>query len=175
MVVMRQKKQLELPFMADPRGEAPRKVYQGIETPMAKGDPENPAITEQLMEVICLRKNMYEAYKRVKANNGSPGADGMTVNELGPYLNENWETIREQLLKGTYEPQPVMKVEVPKPNGGTRTLGVPVVVDRLIQQMVLQVLQPEWDPTFSNNSFGFRPGRSTRQAVSQAQKYIQEG
>ena len=99
----------------------------------------------------------------------------MTIDETGDYLREHWPTIRDQLLKGTYQPQPVKRVEIPKPDGGVRKLGVPCVVDRLIQQAVLQVLQKRWDPTFSEHSYGFRPGRSAHQAVAQAQRYIAEG
>ena len=108
-------------------------------------------------------------------NQGSPGVDGMTIDAAKGYLREHWPSIRSQLLDGTYQPQPVKRVEIPKPGGGVRKLGVPCVVDRLIQQAVLQVLQERWDPTFSEHSYGFRPGRSAHQAVAQAQRYVAEG
>jgi RNA-directed DNA polymerase len=114
---------------------------------------------------------------QVRRNKGAPGVDGMTVDDLAPYLRDHWPAIRTQLLEGTYRPQPVLRVEIPKAGGGggTRGLGIPTVLDRFIQQAVLQVLQPVWDPTFSDASFGFRPGRSAHQAVARAQAYIAEG
>jgi RNA-directed DNA polymerase len=127
------------------------------------------------MEEVVERENLIKALKRVQANQGSPGVDGMTVEELPGYLKGHWTAIREQLMGGTYEPQPVKRVEIEKPDGGVRKLGVPTVVDRLIQQAVQQVLQQRWDPTFSDSSYGFRPGRSQHEAVAQAQKYIAEG
>jgi RNA-directed DNA polymerase len=128
------------------------------------------------MEEVCERENLKAALRRVKDNKGSPGVDGMTVNELPDYLKQHWPTIREQLLSGTYKPQPVRRVEIPKPDGGgSRKLGVPTVLDRFIQQAVLQVLQRRWDRTFSDSSFGFRPGRSAHQAVARAQQYIVQG
>src|ERR1700759_611498 len=111
----------------------------------------------------------------VRRNQGSPGVDGMTIDDAKIYLREHWPSIRSQLLNGTYQPQPVKRVEIPKPGGGVRKLGVPCVVDRLIQQAVLQVLQEQWDPTFSEHSYGFRPGRSAHRAVAQAQRYVAEG
>ncbi len=127
------------------------------------------------MEEVCDRQNLEIAWKRVRGNKGSPGVDGMTIDAAVDYLREHWPTIRSQLLNGTYQPQPVRRVEIPKPDGGVRKLGVPCVVDRLIQQAVLQVLQKQWDPTFSEHSYGFRPGRSAHQAVAQAQTYVAEG
>ena len=115
------------------------------------------------------------AWRLVKANKGSPGVDGMTVQQLPEYLKEQWPAIREQLLNGTYKPQPVKRVEIPKPDGGMRKLGIPTVLDRFIQQAVMQVLQGKWDGTFSEHSYGFRPGRSAHQAVAKAQQYIAEG
>jgi RNA-directed DNA polymerase len=111
----------------------------------------------------------------VRGNQGSPGIDGMTVDELPENLEQHWPAMREQLLSGTYEPQPVKRVEIPKPDGGVRKLGIPTVLDRFVQQAVQQVLQKQWDPTFSEYSYGFRPGRSAQQAVAQAQRYIAEG
>ena len=127
------------------------------------------------MEEVVERENLKEALRRVKANQGSPGVDGMTVHVLPDHLKEHWPAIREQLLSGTYEPQPVRRVEIPKPDGGVRKLGIPTVLDRLIQQAVMQVLQGRWDRTFSEHSYGFRPRRSAHQAVAQAQQYIAEG
>jgi RNA-directed DNA polymerase len=127
------------------------------------------------MEEIVDRENLKEAWRRVKANKGSPGVDGMTVNQLDDYLKHQWPTVLEQLLSGTYKPKPVKRVEIPKPDGGVRKLGIPTVLCRFVQQAVMQVLQRQWDPTFSNHSYGFRPGRSAHQAVAQAQRYIAEG
>jgi len=127
------------------------------------------------MEEICERDNLKEALRRVKANKGSPGVDGMTVDALTDDLKQHWPAIREQLLNGTYEPKPVKRVEIPKPDGGVRTLGIPSVRDRLIQHAVMQVLQRRWDPTFSEHSYGFRPGRSAHHAVAQAQHDIAMG
>ena len=127
------------------------------------------------MEQIVARDNLRQALKRVKKNHGSPGIDGMTVEELPGYLAAHWTGIREQLLTGTYQPQPVRRCEIPKAGGGVRALGIPTVLDRFIQQAVLQVLQPRFDPTFSEASYGFRPGRSAHQAVRKARAHIQEG
>jgi RNA-directed DNA polymerase len=171
----RQKNQLLLAFMAESRDEIPMAASGGTEPPVAKREPESLASTGQLMEEVCQRKNLETALKRVKANRGSPGVDGMTVEKLPDYLRKHWPTIREQLLSGTYQPQPVKRVEIPKPDGGMRKLGIPTVLDRFIQQAVMQVLQGRWDATFSEHSYGFRPGRSAHQAVAQAQKYLAEG
>jgi RNA-directed DNA polymerase len=127
------------------------------------------------MEDICRAENVKEAMWKVIANKGSAGVDGMNVDELPEYLKHHWLNIRLELLEGRYEPHPVKRVEIPKPTGGVRKLGIPAVKDRFIQQAVLQALQPEWDRTFSEYSYGFRPGRNARQAVAQAQEYIQQG
>jgi len=127
------------------------------------------------MEAIVERDNLREALARVKRNKGAPGIDGMTVEALSAHLKEHWPTIRAQLLDGSYQPQPVRRVEIPKPAGGVRALGVPTVLDRFIQRAVLQVLQAHWDGTFSASSYGFRPGRSAHQAVSAAQALIALG
>ncbi len=127
------------------------------------------------MEAVVEGENLKAALKRVRANKGSPGVEGMTVHDLPGYLKEHWPTLREQLLSGTYKPQPVRRVEIPKPDGGMRKLGIPTVLDRLIQQAVMQVLQRRWDPTFSAHSYGFRPRRSAQQAVAQAQQYLAAG
>ena len=171
----RQKNQLALAFTEMSRSEAPRDSGEGTETPMAKREAESMAISEQLMEAVCERKNCRQALARVKSNKGSAGIDGMTVEQLPTYLKRHWPTIREQLWRGTYKPQPVKRVEIPKPDGGRRKLGIPTVLDRFIQQAVMQVLQRSWDRTFSAHSYGFRPGRSAHQAVSKAQQYIAAG
>src|ERR1035441_10579904 len=132
-------------------------------------------ISNRLMEEVCKRDNLKAALRRVKANKGSPGVDGMTVGGIKDYLKQHWPAIREQLLNGTYEPKPVRRGEIPKPDVGGRKLVIPTVLDRFIQQAVMQVLQRGWDRTFSDHSYGFRPGRSAQQAVAQAQQYIAEG
>nr|WP_236930988.1 group II intron reverse transcriptase/maturase [Geobacillus sp. JS12] len=128
-----------------------------------------------LLERILARDNLITALKRVEANQGAPGIDGVSTDQLRDYIRAHWSTIRAQLLAGTYRPAPVRRVEIPKPGGGTRQLGIPTVVDRLIQQAILQELTPIFDPDFSPSSFGFRPGRNAHDAVRQAQGYIQEG
>ncbi len=170
-----QYKQLLLAFGSEGRGEIPDAEHKGTEPLVAKPALESPAEEERLMEEVCDRRNLEIAWKRVRGNKGSPGVDGMTIDEAVEYLREQWLTIRSQLLGGIYQPQPVRRVEIPKPDGGVRKLGVPCVVDRLIQQALLQVLQKQWDPTFSEHSYGFRPGRSAHQAVAQAQSYVAEG
>ena len=171
----RQNNQLVLAFMAEDTGEAPRAAIEGTESFAAERGTESPAIGEQLMEEVCERENCKQALARVKANKGTAGIDGMTVQQLPEYLKQHWPAIREHLLSGTYKPQPVKRVEIPKPDGGVRKLGIPTVLDRFVQQAVMQVLQRKWDRTFSEHSYGFRPGRSAHQAVDQAQKYIAEG
>src|SRR6266852_3729384 len=173
---MRQNVQGELDFSSSPAGEAREAGREGTESFPAVHGSESPASTNRLMEEVCERGNLKEALRRVKANKGSPGVDGMTVGGITGYLKQHWPAIREQLLQGTYEPQPVRRVEIPKPDGGgVRKLGIPSVLDRFIQQAVMQVLQRRWDRTFSNHSYGFRPGRSAHQAVARAQQYIVEG
>ena len=171
----RQQNQLVLAFTEMSRGEAPRDSDKGTESLMAKRDDESSAGSEQLMEEVCGRKNCRQALARVKRNKGSAGIDGMTVEQLPAYLKQHWPTMREQLLSGTYKPQPVKRVEIPKPDGGIRPLGIPTVLDRFIQQAVMQVLQRSWDQTFSAHSYGFRPGGSAHQAVTKAQQYIAAG
>jgi RNA-directed DNA polymerase len=173
----RQKNQLQmmLAFTDEGRSEAPRARREGTESLTAKRACESPAIPEQVMEEVCDRGNLLRALKRVKSNKGSPGIDGMKVEELPGYLKQHWPAIREQLLSGTYEPQPVRRVQIPKPDGGVRQLGIPTVLDRFIQQAVMEVLQGRWDRTFSEHSHGFRPGRSAHQAVHKAQQYVREG
>jgi RNA-directed DNA polymerase len=173
----RQKNQLQmaLAFTGEGRSEAPRTPREGTESFAAKCETESPAREEQLMEEVCGRENCQRALRRVKANKGSPGIDGMKVAELPGYLKQHWPAIREQRLSGTYQPQPVRRVEIAKPDGGVRKLGIPTVLDRMIQQAVMQVLQRRWDPTFSEHSHGFRPQRSAHEAVAKAQQYIAEG
>src|SRR6201987_910435 len=171
----RQQIQYSLALEQADQGEAPVSGHQRTEPFVAKPAPESSAVTEQLMEEVCNRENLVRAWKRVRQNKGGPGVDGMTIDDAKDYLREHWPSIRSQLLDGSYQPQPVRRVEIPKPDGGIRKLGVPCVVDRLIQQALLQVLQERWDPTFSEHSYGFRPGRSAHQAVAQAQRYVAEG
>jgi group II intron reverse transcriptase/maturase len=130
---------------------------------------------EELMEEIVAKENATAAWLAVKRNGGAPGIDGMTTTQLRDHVRKHWETIREKLLAGTYVPSPVRRVEIPKPNGGVRRLGIPTVLDRWIQQMLLEKLQAIFDPTFSASSFGFRPGRSAHEAVRAAQSYVQAG
>jgi RNA-directed DNA polymerase len=172
---MQQNIQIELNFSVTPAGEAREAGREETESLLTMHAPERPAGTTRLMEEICDRENMEEALRRVKANKGSAGIDGMTVGGIADYLKQHWPAVRERLLNGTYEPNPVRRVEIPKPDGGVRKLGIPTVLDRLIQQAVMQVLQRQWDGTFSEHSYGFRPGRSAHQAVAQAQQYIAEG
>ncbi|ELO7575787.1 group II intron reverse transcriptase/maturase [Escherichia coli] len=157
------------------RGEAPDAGSQGAETVQAPTTRESPSSTVWLMEAICEPVNLRHALKRVKANKGAAGADGMSVSELPDYLRHHWPELKAQLLSGSYRPSPVRRVTIPKPGGGERLLGIPTVVDRFIQQAMMQVLQAQWDATFSDSSYGFRPGRSAHQAVKQAQKYIESG
>src|SRR5271169_882633 len=167
--------QMELDFSSALTGEARGAAGEETESLMATSGPESPARTNRLMEEICERENLKQALRQVKGNKGSAGVDGISVNQLTDYLKQHWPVIREQLLSGTYEPKPVRRVEIPKPDGGVRKLGIPTVLDRLIQQAVMQVLQRQWDSTFSDHSYGFRPGRSAHQAVAQAQQYIAAG
>jgi len=157
------------------RSEAPRAALRGTVSPIAARDTERHATSLALMEKVVERANCQTALKRVLANKGSPGIDGMTVKELSGCLKTHWPAIKERLLTGTYQPQPVQRVEIPKPGGGMRSLGIPTALDRFIQQAILHVLQPEWDSSFSDASYGFRPGRSAHQAVARAQEYIAAG
>lgn len=128
-----------------------------------------------LIEEVVQRDNLRKALVRVESNKGAAGIDGMKVDELKPYLQREWKRIKQEFLTGTYQPKPVRRVEIPKANGGRRKLGIPTVVDRFVQQSVTQVLSAKWDKTFSEYSYGFRPNRSTRHAVSKAQEYIKSG
>ena len=168
--------QMELAFsQTTSPGEPQGVVERGAEPSRTTSETEGPVSTERLMEEVCERENLKKALRQVKGNKGSPGVDGMQVGELTGHLKRHWPAIREQLLNGTYKPQPVKRVEIPKPDGGMRKLGIPTVLDRFIQQAVMQVLQNRWDPTFSEHSFGFRPNRSAHQAVAHAQKHMDEG
>ena len=172
----RLKFQVSLDFSSVPTGEARQAGWEDIESLSVMSEPERPANTNRIMEEVCDRGNLKEALRQVRGNKGSAGVDRMTVDQLGDYLKQHWPAIREQLLNGTYEPKPVRRVEIPKPDGGgMRKLGIPTVLDRFIQQAVMQVLQRRWNPTFSQHSFGFRPRRSAHQAVAQAQQYIAAG
>jgi len=155
-------------------GAAPSATQSG-EAGRATHEDERSGAARRLMEQAVVRANAVEAFKRVRRNKGSPGIDGMTVDQLEPYLREHWPTIREQLLMGSYQPTAVRRHEIPKGDGGMRMLGIPTVLDRFVQQLLLQVLQPMFDPTFSEHSHGFRPGRGAHDAVREAQHYLQEG
>src|SRR3984957_9816591 len=168
--------QLRLDFSSAPTGEAWQALREDIESLSVVHEPERPANTSRIMEEICERANLKEALRQVRGNKGSAGVDRMTVDQLGDSLKQHWPAIREQLLNGNYEPKPVRRVEMPKSDGGgMRKLGIPTVLDRFIQQAVMQVLQKRWNPTFSHYSYGFRPYRSAHQAVAQAQQYIVQG
>ena len=164
--------QMELALEAT--GEARQSQRSGEAGPTARG-AERSGNDDLLMERIVERSNLARALKRVRQNQGSAGVDGMTVDELLPYLKQHWGRLREQLLTGRYQPSAVRQHAIPKGDGRLRTLGIPTVLDRFIQQAVLQVLQPRFDPTFSESSYGFRPGRRAQDAVCQAQRYVQSG
>src|SRR5712671_4493455 len=172
---MRQKNQVELNLGTGAEGEARSAAAREPEARAAKACLERPVVAGPSMEAVVERENLKKALAQVKRNKGAAGIDGMSVDELPAYLKEHWLTIRAQLLDGTYKPQPVRRVEIPKASGGVRLLGIPTVLDRLIQQAVMQVLQADWDGTFSETSFGFRPKRSAHQAVARAQAYIASG
>lgn len=163
--------QLELPF--DCRGEA-SVIRRSGQAKAATGADEHPGAAS-LLGLALERENLLRALKRVRQNKGSSGVDGMTVDELPTYLKQEWPRLREEILAGKYEPQPVRRHLIDKPGGGKRELGIPTVLDRFIQQALLQVLQPIFDPTFSEHSHGFRPGRRAHDAVRQAQRYVQGG
>ena len=172
---MRQKNQVELNLGTGAKGETLSAAAEETEARAAKTSLERPAVVGPSMEAVVERENLKKALAQVKRNKGAAGIDGMPVDDLPAYLKEHWPTIRVQLLEGTYKPQAVRRVEIPKASGGTRLLGIPTVLDRFIQQAVMQVLQADWDGTFSETSFGFRPGRSAHQAVERAQAYIAAG
>lgn len=166
--------QMELPL--EDRGEAPNVRRSGEAIAAMQGNERSGSDRpEELMERVVERGNLKTALQRVRKNKGSPGIDGMGVNDLTDHLWENWERIRAELLDGSYQPSAVKRQEIPKSGGGVRQLGIPTVLDRFIQQAILQVLQPIFDPTFSEHSYGFRPGRRAHDAVGQAQRYVQSG
>jgi len=155
-------------------GRNPQRAAQGASTASA-AKTEKVHQTENLMEAVVERQNMTKALEQVKRNKGKGGVDGMSVGQLDEYLKTNWGTIKEQLLDGSYQPHPVLGIQIPKPNGGTRQLGIPTVIDRLIQQAIQQVLTPIFDPEFSESSYGFRPRRSAHQAVLAAHEFVKDG
>lgn len=170
-----QNHQLELALEPTAKGEARHDGLQGTESLTAKDGNESLA-EERLMEEVLSRANLKKALEQVQRNQGKPGVDGMSVDELPGYLRRHWPKLREQLLAGRYRPQPVLRKEIPKPDGGgMRQLGIPTVLDRFIQQAVHQVLQERWDGSFSQHSYGFRPNRRAHQGVAAAQRYIREG
>ncbi|MBN4049519.1 group II intron reverse transcriptase/maturase [bacterium AH-315-N03] len=169
--MVQKSRQLELPF--EPRGGAPKAERSGQASTATSGN-ERSGTSTPLVEALQ-RENLVRALKRVRKNRGSPGIDGMTVDELPEWLREHWPGVREQLLAGTYQPAPVRRVVIPKPGGGERQLGIPTVLDRLIQQILLQVLQPQFDPTFSEHSHGFRPKRGAHDAIREARQYVEDG
>jgi len=170
-----QSQQLLLAFAEESRRESPMASVEGTVPPVANSCTQSPTISDGLMERICDPLNLDCAMTRVIANGGAPGVDGMTVKELEKYFERHRDRIIGELLSGTYRPQPVKRVEIPKPDGGVRKLGIPTAVDRVVQQAILLVLSPQWDETFSDNSFGFRPHRSAQDAVAKAQSYLEEG
>ena len=148
---------------------------EGIAPIAADSITERPTSSDRLMESIVDSANLDCAMARVIANGGAPGVDGMKVKDLEKYFERHVDRITGELLSGTYRPQPVKRVEIPKPDGGVRKLGIPTAVDHVVQQAILLVLSPQWDETFSDNSFGFRPFRSAHDAVARAQSYLEEG
>ena len=176
MRAKRQNIELELAWEPEAKGEARSAGTQGTEARMARAEPERPAAGQgPSMEAVTEPGNLKKALARVRRNKGAPGIDGMRVDDLGDHLKDHWTEIKSRLLDGSYRPQPVRRVEIPKATGGVRPLGVPTVLDRFIQQAVMQVLQQDWDPSFSDASYGFRPGRSAHQAVERAQDHIRAG
>ena len=173
----RQNNQLRLAFMEEERGESSTASTEGTEPHAATTNPRDPMRLNSLMEAVLDPKNLNRAYRKILSNRGArtPGVDGMTVAQLKAYVQKHWPKIEAQLRAGEYRPHPVKRVEIPKPGGGVRKLGIPSALDRLIQQAILQGLQPHFDPTFSEHSYGFRPGRSAHQAVAKAQEYQQAG
>ncbi|MDF7003060.1 reverse transcriptase domain-containing protein, partial [Escherichia coli] len=149
-------------------------LHDGAEISTAAGG-QTKAEVPLTMEAVITRENLMLAYQRVVENKGTAGVDNLSVAELKPWLKKNWRSVRQALIDGNYQPRAIRRMDIPKPHGGVRTSGIPTVVDRLIQQALLQVLQPVFEPGFSESSYGFRPGRSAQQAVLQAQRYVQEG
>ena len=152
-----------------------RSAAAGERQASAASEGNRALATDALMEKVCERENLDRAYKKVKSNRGAPGVEGISVDELLPWLKVHGEEVIRGLLEGSRQPQAVRGIEIPKPGGGVRQLGIPTVVDRLVQQAILQVLNPLFDPTFSESSYGFRLGRSAHQALWKAQEYVAEG
>jgi RNA-directed DNA polymerase len=161
-------------------GQKVQMMFEGfgerVDSFIAIQNTESPMFKDNLMETVCERENLLKALRKVKSNKGCAGIDGMNVNELSGFLKENWVEVKSELLAGKYTPEAVMRIEIPKPGStGIRKLGIPSVLDRFIQQAILQTLQNKWDRKFSDNSYGFRPKRSARQAVLKAQSYLKSG
>lgn len=173
----RQKIQMQLAFPEEIESAALKDSGEGLEPCAATTNSDDPVKLVGLMEEVLDEKNLNQAYSKVFSNKGArtPGVDGMTVPQLKAYVQRHWRKIEVLLRSGTYRPLPVKRVEIPKPGGGMRKLGIPTALDRWLQQAVLQVLQPHFDRTFSDHSYGFRPGRSAHQAVAKAQEYQREG
>ena len=163
----KRQKTLNEAFDEAPSGEAAEQHGEGTELETPTTQSEIPRIT-RVMEVVVAKGNAKQALQKVLANKGAPGVDGMTVEQLPEYLKVHWKRVRQELLDGTYKPTPLRRVEIPKPGGGMRKLGIPTVLDRFVQQAMQQVLQGYFDDTFSKHSYGFRPRRSAHQAVQQA-------
>ena len=159
---------------AEGRGQYPREYATGVVSRPCVGSDSDP-LTQQLLEQVIESENMRVAWRRVKRNGGVAGIDGRSLEETAEFLRDKWPDLRQRLQDGTYRPQPVLRVEIPKPGGGMRKLGIPTVVDRLVQQAISQVLTPLFDPEFSESSYGFRPGRSAHDAVQKAREYQQSG
>lgn len=174
MTEEQQKNQMKMTFSWAKSGDTADGAKEGAEAEVAAGENLTP-VPESLMEEVASTLNLKEAYFEVRANKGKPGIDGMTVEQMGNFLLENHDKLSQSLLDGTYKPQAVKRVEIPKPGGGTRKLGIPTVRDRTVQQALLRVIQRYWDHTFSESSFAFRPNRNAQQAVKQAQKYVRSG
>lgn len=172
---VKQQKSQRLAFASSGKVKPEAQQGEGTETLTAGRSTESQASNERLMEVMLERENLKQALRRVEENKGAAGVDGMRVKELRAHLKQHWPKLREQLLSGSYEPAAVRRVEIPKAGGGMRKLGIPTVLDRFIQQAMLQVLQADWDASFSAYSYGFRPGRTAHQAIAQAQEYINAG
>jgi RNA-directed DNA polymerase len=153
----------------------PASHSQSAEQSSVHNEGKSTGTSDSLWERIGERQNLYAALERVEANGGAPGIDGMTVKELRPYRKRHWLEVRASLDAEKYQPQPVRRVELPKPDGGARLLGIPTVLDRFLQQAVAQILTPRFEPVFSPHSYGFRPGRSAHQAVKAAQAYVEAG
>lgn len=175
MGVKQQKSQYELALAGSGKVKPEAQPGEGTETLTAGSRPESQASNERVMEVMLERGNLKQALRRVEGNKGAAGVDGVSVKELRAFLKQHWPQLREQLLSGDYQPAAVRRVEIPKAGGGVRKLGIPTVLDRFIQQAMLQVLQADWDTGFSAHSYGFRPGRTAHQAIVKAQEYIDAG